>query len=184
MSEQVKTFRVGQNKVLVDNVLSNIMLGADHFISTRNINEEQKSQLENAYQNIMKRIESGDGTLYLNDEGYLVDTTGQLKDEGDFKAYGIMAGYMIPRIKNADKYDDPNDLKDFSIKQFGKDLLNDLSGGNENNLSLFIQTDPFNEETQSRGQSERIRLLNESLDKVHSEGAKKYNQDYYFLKLL
>ena len=175
--EEIKVFKIGNEQVLVDDLKGNIMKGADNFISTRNVSDAEKDAMQKAYVNIMDRISTGDGTLYLDSQNNLIDTTGEIKED-EYNSYGRILNYIIPRANITKRYKPEDERKDFSYKRFGNDLINELSGGNSENLSNFILTDQYNDETESRSQTERIRLFKEALDKVNKK-YKDYDEKSY-----
>ena len=174
----VKVFNIGENTVKTENVLDILAQDIDRFIRTRNNTEEEKAALANTYNQIFNRIKSGDGSIYIDTidgKDVLVDTTGQLTNSGEsFDPVGIMAGYLMPRIKKAKSYTSKSKEEKFSFKEFGKAILNDLTGNDLNNLNNFIYLDPLSEETNTRSQAERIRAFKTSFDKVYNEYIQKY----------
>ena len=173
--EEIKTFRVGNNEVQTDELIHNIQLGAMRFIESRNMPDEEKNALGDAYIDIMNRIEKGDGTLYLDNENRLVDTTGSIQ-ENQYRSYGKILGYIIPIMKSTKTYEKKNDKKEFSIKQFTKDLSKHLGIDDETQLANFIELDQPDENGQ-RGQTNRIAKFLEIITDLDNDYKTEYS-DY------
>lgn len=103
-----KLFKVGKEFVLVDELINNIMIGAERFIQTRKMTDEERAALQQAYVHIMKRINNGDGTLYIeqDDSGNynLTDTTGEIQED-QYQSYGKILSYMLQIMTRTKTYD-------------------------------------------------------------------------------
>lgn len=174
-NEEIKTFKIGKEEVRVDDLLHNIMLGADRFIRTRK--ESERDAIHKAYLTLMERLEKGDNSLYLDEDEngnlVLIDSYNQIKND-EFNSFSKVLGYMLPIMEYTKRYVKPTEtLAEYNTKLFGKDLMSELFGGNETNINNFILLDA-DDKNNINGIENRKSVFLNTLNTVHNRAKAKY----------
>lgn len=174
-NEEIKTFKIGNEEIRLDELLHNIMIGADSFIRTRK--DSEREYIRNAYITLMNRLESGDNSLYLDEDenGNLVlfDSKNLLQND-EFDSYSKVLGYMLPIMEHTKRYVKPTETpEEYNTKLFGKDLMSELFDGNETNINNFILLDA-DDKNNINGIENRKSVFLNTLNTVHNRAKAKY----------
>lgn len=145
-------------------------LGLNDYLGTLRRGSRDEIEFRKAYQDIMQGIK--DGTITFSNGRY-VDSTGRRSNSpGKNKSkdhYGLMASYIYSKQGRSKEYTKPStNPKWEGASSAGKWLMNELFGSGTPNLEYFIEQDPYNEETKTRGLDRRSALIINAMKKLHN----------------
>lgn len=117
---------------------------------------------------MVTRLNSGDGSFTSRLGGGFQDSTGKIKnaDKG-FDAAGVAASYLGHTLRGMDIYKEPEPTPDPSKIKYGDGALGTALTrrllGSAGTIQDFIDRDPYNRDTRTRGNSVRSRDFRELL---------------------
>lgn len=179
--KETRKYTRGRDEVDLDAWLSNVSTGWDDFERSligrsytdsggkkKKITEKDLPGLRQSYNNLFRRLNSGDGSLIYNydtaERGFR-DTTGALNSDTNIYD-GIVAKHFGNALRGMSVYseptvEDPNKIK-YEDGAIGTALTRRLLGS-AGTIQDFIDRDPYNRDTRTRGNTVRSRDFRELL---------------------
>lgn len=134
--------------------------GLNGYLSVLKDGDKYEREFRRAVSDIMSGIKNGTVTY---DNGRFIDSLGRYTNNEDESKdiYGWAANYIYNQMNMSKKYQpDAKELWDPS-----KSLLNDVFGTTKPNVDNFIDIDPYNSETKTRGTSGRAKIITDWINK-------------------
>lgn len=179
--KETRKYTRGRDEVDLDAWLSNVSTGWGDFERSligrsytdsggkkKKITEKDLPGLRQSYNNLFRRLNSGDGSLIYNydtaERGFR-DTTGALNSDTNIYD-GIVAKHFGNALRGMSVYseptvEDPNKIK-YEDGAIGTALTRRLLGS-AGTIQDFIDRDPYNRDTRTRGNTVRSRDFRELL---------------------
>ena len=173
-----KLYTYNGNQYSYDDLSKNLDSGIQPYIQSLRRGDKDSNQFWAAYSNLMKGIEDGtityqNGRLvdrlgrYSNGTWYDKDGNRQTSKRKSKDYYGLVANYIIKGLGRQQKYNQPKEeIQDSRIKwgnSAGSEALSSLffvpGQNDELNLKYFIDLDPYDTITKTRGIGNRIGAL-------------------------
>lgn len=172
LTEKPRLYSRGQDQVLLDDYIKALNSGFDKWLNSIDVKDKYKKDIRTAYQDLLGRLNANDGTFISEGDGSFRDTTGKLSNATDSKidAYGIAAYYLNNTLQNMSIYEEPvpEDKIIWGDTALQTAINKKLWGKGGENLQYFIDLDPYNEETKTRTQDNRIAEFSELLNDLET----------------
>lgn len=167
-SKKPRLYSRGNDQINLDDYVRNLESGFDAWLNSRKIKDKHKDAVREAYREMVTRLNSGDGSFTSRLGGGFQDSTGKIKnaDKG-FDAAGVAASYLGHTLRGMDIYKEPEPTPDPSKIKYGDGALGTALTrrllGSAGTIQDFIDRDPYNRDTRTRGNSVRSRDFRELL---------------------
>lgn len=167
-SKKPRLYSRGNDQINLDDYIRNLESGFDAWLNSRKIKDKYKDAVREAYREMVTRLNSGDGSFTSRLGGGFQDSTGKIKnaDKG-FDATGVAASYLGHTLRGMNIYKEPESTPDPSKIKYedgalGTALTRRLLGS-AGTIQDFIDRDPYNKDTRTRGNSVRSKDFRELL---------------------
>lgn len=142
--------------------------GLNDYISTLKKGKKYESQIREAVSNLMSGVK--DGTITFSNGRYN-DSLGRYRNDKDRDkdVYGWAANYIYSNMGKSEKYVAPEDktkIKWGGNSSIGQALIRDIFNSDSGNIQDFIDLDPYDEDSQSRGTTQRAARLSNAFQNV------------------
>lgn len=170
-SKKPRLYSRGNDQINLDDYVRNLESGFDAWLNSRKIKDKHKDAVREAYREMVTRLNSGDGSFTSRLGGGFQDSTGKIKnaDKG-FDAAGVAASYLGHTLRGMDIYKEPESTPDPSKIKYGDGALGTALTrrllGSTGTIQDFIDRDPYNSDTRTRGNSVRSKDFRELLSAV------------------
>lgn len=173
-SKKPRLYSRGNDQINLDDYIRNLESGFDAWLNSRKIKDKHKDAVREAYREMITRLNSGDGSFTSRLGGGFQDSTGKIRnaDKG-FDAAGVAASYLGHTLRGMDIYKEPESATDPSKIKYrdgalGTALTRRLLGS-AGTIQDFIDRDPYNKDTRTRGNSVRSKDFRELLSTTASD---------------
>ena len=144
--------------------------GMNAYISTLKKGKKYEKEFREAVSNLMAGVK--DGTITFGNGRYN-DSLGRYSNakDKDKDVYGWAANYIYSNMGKSQKYVAPEDttrIKWEGNSSIGRALIKDIFNSDSWNPQDFIDLDPYNEETGTRGTSGRVARLSNAFQNVRN----------------
>lgn len=144
--------------------------GMNAYISTLKKGKKYEKEFREAVSNLMTGVK--DGTITFGNGRYN-DSLGRYSNakDKDKDVYGWAANYIYSNMGKSQKYVAPEDttrIKWEGNSSIGRALIKDIFNSDSWNPQDFIDLDPYNEETGTRGTSGRVARLSNAFQNVRN----------------
>lgn len=144
--------------------------GLNNYISTLKRGKKYESEIREAVANLMAGVK--DGTVTFGNGRYN-DSLGRYRNDKDKDkdVYGWAANYIYNNMGKSQKYEAPEDktkIKWGGNSSIGQALIRDIFNSDNGNLQDFIDLDPYDEDTQTRGTTSRVARLSNAFQNVRN----------------
>lgn len=159
----------GNDQVNLDDYVRNLESGFDTWLNSRKIKDKHKEAVREAYREILTRINSGDGSFTSRLGGGFQDSTGKIRnaDKG-FDAAGVAASYFGQTLRGMDRYKEPEPTPDPNKIKYGDGAIGTALSrrlfGSAGTVQDFVDRDPYNKDTRTRGNSVRSKEFRAALE--------------------
>lgn len=168
----VQIFKRGSDDINLNDYLNSARAQLDFELANSTLNKDQKKLVVKAYQELVDGIQSGTISYKLSG-GF--NTKGIVNRSDGLDDYGLAAGVLGRTLRKMDTYTPPKQktqldstkIRYEGAKTIGNRILEQLLG-EARNLQYFINQDTLIDG--KRGQSERIKLLQEQINNIAAEG--------------
>lgn len=160
-----------------DNLKRDADLGFGDYLQSLKRGNNDQQEFWDAYSNMMKGI--GDGSIVF-DNGRFTDSKGRYSNgiyydsQGNKQSskkkskdyYGLVANYIAGKLGKQSEYQDQKeaDKLKWDSNAPGTALIKGVFNTTSPNIQYFMDLDPYNENTQSRGTSARTKVIKNWID--------------------
>lgn len=139
-----------------------------NYISSIKHGKKYEYEIRDAVYNLMsgikdKTVTFGNGR-YNDQLGRYNNNKNRNKD-----VYGWSANFIYNQMKNQDKYEAPSTKKKWNDNVMSSTLLKGIFGEGNPNYDYFVEQDPYNEETKTRGTTVRSEMIADLIDNTFNE---------------
>lgn len=139
--------------------------GLNDYISTLKKGKKYDSQIREAIANLMSGV--GDGTITFGNGRYN-DSLGRYSNaqDKDKDVYGWAANYIYNNMKQSRKYVAPEDKskQKWNENALSQALVKGIFNSSSPNVDYFIDQDPLDTDTNTRGTSVRAKMITDWID--------------------
>ena len=167
--KQPRLYNRGNDQINLDDYVRNLESGFDAWLNSRKIKDKHKEAVREAYREMVGRLNSGDGSFTSRLGGGFQDSTGRIRnaDKG-FDAAGVAASYLGNTLRSMDVYKEPEPTPDPSKIKYGDGAIGTALTrrllGSAGTIQDFIDRDPYNKDTRTRGNSVRSKEFRSALE--------------------
>lgn len=169
-----RLYNRGNDQINLEDYIRNLESGFDTWLNSRKIKDKHKEAVREAYREMITRLNSGDGSFTSRLGGGFQDSTGKIKnaDKG-FDAYGVAASYLGNTLRSMDVYKEPEPTPDPSKIKYGNGAIGTALTrrllGSAGTVQDFIDRDPYNKDTRTRGNSVRSKEFRSALESLAND---------------
>lgn len=167
--DKPRLYTRGNDQVNLDDYVRNLESGFDAWLNSRKIKDKHKEAVREAYREMLTRINSGDGSFTSRLGGGFQDSTGKIRnaDKG-FDAAGVAASYFGQTLRGMDIYKEPESTPDPNKIKYGDGAIGTALSrrlfGSAGTVQDFIDRDPYNKDTRTRGNTVRSKEFRAALE--------------------
>lgn len=134
-----------------------------NYISSIRHGDKYEQEIRDAVYNLMSGVK--DKTVTFGNGRYN-DSLGRYRNNENKNkdVYGWAATFLYNQMKNQEKYEPVSTKQQWDDNTMSSTLLKKIFGEGDPNYNYFIEQDPYNEETKSRGTSVRSSMIADLID--------------------
>lgn len=139
-----------------------------NYISSIKHGKKYEQEIRDAIYNLMSGIK--DKTVTFGNGRYN-DQLGRYNNSKNRNrdVYGWAASFIYNQMKNQDKYEASSTKKKWDNNVMSSTLLKGIFGEGNPNYDYFVEQDPYNEETKTRGTTVRSGMIADLIDNTFNE---------------
>ncbi len=152
-ASEEKLFKNGNTNLLLDKLVKNLQSNVSSYVESKNWDQNKQKEFYNEYNKVIEGIANGNiGERQL--DGFYVDKSGRLDQNNDTTRQVLR--FVDQIVLPSDEYKKPEEKKK-DVNQSLIDLFGEkYRGGNKtsmtaDDLQIWLDNDPYDEETKTRG---------------------------------
>ena len=159
--KDIRLYQRGNDQVVLDNYINRLESGFNDWLDSKKLKDKQKTEVRQAYQEMIQALNNDPTSLTAVLGGGFENTKGWTNASKGFDKYGVAANYFGETLREMSTYKKP-ETKSTKIKYDRNSAL--ITPEEQRNMLgteylPFINLDPYDEATQTRGIDKRIGYL-------------------------
>ena len=155
--KDIRLYQRGNDQVVLDNYINRLESGFNDWLDSKKLKDKQKTEVRQAYQEMIQALNSDPTSLTAVLGGGFENTKGWTNASKGFDKYGVAANYFGETLREMSTYKKP-ETKSTKIKYDRNSAL--ITPKEQRNMLgteylPFINLDPYDEATQTRGITNR-----------------------------
>lgn len=155
--KDIRLYQRGNDQVVLDNYINRLESGFNDWLDSKKLKDKQKTEVRQAYQEMIQALNSDPTSLTAVLGGGFENTKGWTNASKGFDKYGVAANYFGETLREMSTYKKP-ETKSTKIKYDRNSAL--ITPEEQRNMLgteylPFINLDPYDEATQTRGITNR-----------------------------
>lgn len=156
--KDIRLYQRGNDQVVLDNYINRLESGFNDWLDSKKLKDKQKTEVRQAYQEMIQALNNDPTSLTAVLGGGFENTKGWTNASKGFDKYGVAANYFGETLREMSTYKKP-ETKSTKIKYDRNSAL--ITPEEQRNMLgteylSFINLDPYDEATQTRGIDKRI----------------------------
>lgn len=155
--KDIRLYQRGNDQVVLDNYINRLESGFNDWLDSKKLKDKQKTEVRQAYQEMIQALNNDPTSLTAVLGGGFENTKGWTNASKGFDKYGVAANYFGETLRETSTYKKP-ETKSTKIKYDRNSAL--ITPEEQRNMLgteylPFINLDPYDEATQTRGITNR-----------------------------
>ena len=155
--KDIRLYQRGNDQVVLDNYINRLESGFNDWLDSKKLKDKQKTEVRQAYQEMIQALNSDPTSLTAVLGGGFENTKGWTNVSKGFDKYGVAANYFGETLREMSTYKKP-ETKSTKIKYDRNSAL--ITPEEQRHMFgteylPFINLDPYDEATQTRGITNR-----------------------------
>lgn len=155
--KDIRLYQRGNDQVVLDNYINRLESGFNDWLDSKKLKDKQKTEVRQAYQEMIQALNNDPTSLTAVLGGGFENTKGWTNASKGFDKYGVAANYFGETLREMSTYKKP-ETKSTKIKYDRNSAL--ITPEEQRNMLgteylPFINLDPYDEATQTRGITNR-----------------------------
>lgn len=167
---QPRLYKRGNDDIDLDAYIRDAESEFSYWLANSRLKDKEKQQVQEAYSKMLQGI--SDGTFTYRIGGGYDNSIGVSNSKKGFDAAGLAAGFLGDILRNQKVYTAPEEKPDPSKIEWkgnssiGSALIRRLYGSDKENLTDFIDLDPYDTKSKKRGNVNRSARFKSGLEYV------------------